>query len=40
MDSLFVLAMLVVAAWWIYKEGKRTGSRKGFSAGRHHARRR
>ena len=34
MQSLVVLALLCVTVWWFYKAGKRTGSRKGYHAGR------
>jgi hypothetical protein len=34
MDSLIGLAVLAAIAWWFYKSGKRTGSRKGFNVGR------
>ena len=34
MDSLVVLALLGAAVWWIYKTGKRIGSRKGYHVGR------
>ena len=29
MDGMFVLAVVGLIAWWFYKSGKRTGSRKG-----------
>ena len=34
MESLFGLAVLSAIGWWIYKSGKRIGSRKGFHVGR------
>jgi hypothetical protein len=40
MEILAVLAALGVAGWWLYRSGKRVGSRKGFGAGRRRRRRR
>ena len=40
MESLFGLAVLVAIAWWFYKSGKRTGSRKGYNVGRSRNKRR
>ena len=40
MENLFGLAVLAAIALWIYKSGKRTGSRKGFNVGRSRGRRR
>ena len=40
MDGLFALSVLGLIAWWFYKSGKRTGSRKGYHVGRSRARRR
>jgi hypothetical protein len=33
-EAIFYLAVAVVLAVWAYKSGKRTGSVKGFGAGR------
>jgi len=40
METLFGLAVLAALAWWIYKSGKRVGSRKGYNVGRSRGRRR
>ena len=40
MEGLIILASLGVAGWWLYKTGKRLGSRKGYGVGRKHGRRR
>lgn len=40
MDRLLILALLAIVAWWSYRSGKRTGSRKGYHVGRSRARRR
>lgn len=40
MESLFGIAVLAALGWWVYKRGKRIGSRKGFNAGRHRHRHR
>ena len=40
MEILIVLAVLAAFAWWIYRSGKRIGSRKGYNAGRSGSRRR
>ena len=32
--DIFALAVLTAAGWWIYKCGKRIGSREGYHAGR------
>jgi len=40
MESLLGLAVLAAIAWWFFQSGKRIGSRKGYSAGRSHRRRR
>jgi hypothetical protein len=40
MEGMFFLILLGCAAWWIYKSGKRIGSRKGYGVGRSHSRRR
>jgi len=40
MESLIGLAVLAAIAWWIYKSGKRVGSRKGYNVGRNRNRRR
>ncbi len=34
MEGLIILALVVGIGFWIYKAGKREGSRKGFLAGR------
>ena len=39
MEVLFGLAVLAIIAWYVYRAGKRTGSRLGFNAGRSRARR-
>jgi len=39
MESLVGLAILGVIAWWLYKSGKRIGSRKGYHVGRSRSRR-
>jgi hypothetical protein len=33
MDSLIVLAAIVIACYWFYRSGKRIGSVKGFNVG-------
>jgi len=33
MEIVFGLALLVTLGWWLYKAGKRTGSRKGYNVG-------
>ena len=39
--EVFIFVSLVVAVgYWIYRSGKRTGSRKGYGIGRRHGRRR
>ncbi len=40
MEILVTLAIVPVIAWYFYKSGKRTGSRKGYNAGRFSKRRR
>lgn len=40
MEGLLGLALLGAAAWWVYHEGKRIGSRRGFNVGRSRRRRR
>jgi hypothetical protein len=40
MGELVVLGILVSVGVWLYKSGKRIGSRKGFNVGRHRGRRR
>ena len=40
MDGLIVLGILAFLGWVLYRSGKRTGSRKGFAAGRYGQRRR
>jgi hypothetical protein len=39
MEGWIVLALLAGIGWWLYKVGKRTGSRKGFHVGRSRSRR-
>lgn len=34
MDSLLGLAALAVLGWWLFKEGKHIGSRKGYHVGK------
>jgi hypothetical protein len=34
MEYLMILAAISFGGWWLYKSGKRDGSRKGFGAGR------
>jgi hypothetical protein len=34
MESIVVIAVFAGLAYWAYREGKREGSRKGFSVGR------
>ena len=40
MEGLIVFGILVVIGYWLYRSGKRTGSRKGYSVGRSRGRRR
>jgi hypothetical protein len=40
METLAVLAVLACAGWWLYRTGKRLGSRQGFTAARRRKRRR
>ena len=40
MGDLFILILLGCGAWWLYKAGKRAGSRKGYNVGRSRSRRR
>jgi hypothetical protein len=40
MDTLVILAAIGFGGWWLYRSGKRYGSRKGFAAGRRAHRRR
>lgn len=39
MESIILMPLLAGLAWYIYKTGKRHGSRKGYSVGRSRARR-
>ena len=39
MGELFVFGILIGVGVWLYKVGKRIGSRKGFNAGRRRNRR-
>ncbi len=34
MENLVILAVIAFGGWWLYKFGKRDGSKKGFHAGR------
>ena len=38
MESLILIGIVVGIGYWIYKAGKREGSRKGFHAGRRRGR--
>ena len=38
MEGFILLAIVVGVGYWIYKAGKREGSRKGFCAGRRRGR--
>jgi hypothetical protein len=38
METLILLAILAGGGYWLYKAGKRTGSRKGYHAGRQRGR--
>jgi hypothetical protein len=38
MESLILIGILVGIGYWIYKAGKREGSRKGFHVGRRRGR--
>ena len=40
MGELIVFGILVGVGVWLYKSGKRIGSRKGYGVGRSHRRRR
>ena len=40
MGELLVLGILICVGVWVYKVGKRIGSRKGFNVGRWRGRRR
>jgi hypothetical protein len=33
MESLILLGIMVVVGYWIYRAGKRTGSRKAYHVG-------
>jgi len=35
MDGLITLGILFALGYWLYRSGKREGSRKGFNVGRH-----
>ena len=39
MENLVMLATVAFGGWWLYKSGKRLGSRKGYNVGRSRARR-
>ena len=34
MELIILAALLALAGWWVFREGKRLGSRKGYGAGR------
>ena len=34
METFLGFSILALVAWWFYTSGKRTGSRKGYGAGR------
>ena len=34
MENLVILAVIGCGGWWLFKAGKKEGSRKGFGAGR------
>ena len=34
METLFVIGLVAVVAYWFYKAGKHVGSRKGYGVGR------
>lgn len=36
MKVVITVCILAVGAWWLYKVGKREGSRKGYHVGRTH----
>lgn len=36
METLILLGLLCGIGYWLYREGKRIGSRGGFHAGRKH----
>ncbi|QDT35978.1 hypothetical protein [Stratiformator vulcanicus] len=40
MEELFYIALIGGIGYWLYRAGKRTGSRKGYNVGRRHGRRR
>lgn len=40
MENLVILAAIGFGGWWLYKSGKRDGSRKAFGAGRRAGRQR
>jgi len=40
MDSLIVVIGLLGLGYWVYRNGKQIGSRKGFNAGRRRGRNR
>ncbi len=39
MEGLAGWIIIGFAAWWFYKTGKRTGSRKGYNVGRSRSKR-
>ena len=39
MEYIVVVLLLALAGWWLYRAGKRRGSRQGYSAGRARRRR-
>ncbi|QDU94482.1 hypothetical protein [Lignipirellula cremea] len=40
MEGWIILGTIAAIAYWIYKTGKRTGSRQGYNVGRSRGRRR
>lgn len=38
METLIMLAFFTAVGCWIYQNGKRDGSRRGYGAGRRHER--
>jgi len=40
MASILTILILVGIGWFFYKQGKHTGSQKGYHVGRQHGRRR
>lgn len=40
MENIVILAVVALGGWWLYKQGKHIGSRKGYNVGRSRNRRR